>query len=322
MPRIGSPTAAIRSGIVSTVNASGLDGRDLVPAKRRGDARVGRRAHRVRGRDRAVARVLAEVDEHADAVGDAPGRRRDALVADAPLDLLGERLREPPHVAGTRAPAGSARGCAARSRPRSSGTTRSPSSSITSRTTSAISRTNGHWPSRRRVEVDQQVVGPLDLRHARVPRVQLDAAEVRDPGERGRVVDDREHRRVAARELHEHLVDVVRVVRRHALLVEELPLDAVREPLHVERPAAQVGEGAVGDRRGSTRRGRPSSARARGRTACPGSRPGRRGGRRAPREYREADAGTRHPLTDVTLEPLDDYLVVEPLDESRDRRAG
>ena len=90
-----------------------------------------------------------------------------------------------------------------------------------------------------RVEVDQQVVGPLDVVHARVPRVQLDAAEVDHPGERGRVVDDREHGRVAARELHELLADEVRV-RRHALLVEELPLDAVRVALHVEWPAADV----------------------------------------------------------------------------------
>ena len=124
---------------------------------------------------------------------------------------------------------------------------RSPSSSITSRTTSAISRTNGHWPSDRRIEVDQQVVGPLDVGHARVPRVQLDAAEVRHPRERLGVVDDREHRRVPARERDEHLVDEIRVLRRHALLVEELALDAVREPLHVERAAAEVGEGEVGD---------------------------------------------------------------------------
>ena len=59
----------------------------------------------------------------------------------------------------------------------------------------------------RRVEVDQQVVGAR-CRHARVPRVQLDAAEVDDPRERGRVVDDREDRRVAARELDELLADV------------------------------------------------------------------------------------------------------------------
>ena len=97
-------------------------------------------------------------------------------------------------------------------------------------------------PVGRRVEIDQQVVGLLDLGHARVPGVQLDAAEVGDPGEAGRVVEHREDGRVPARELHEDLVDVVRMVLRHALLVEELACDAVGEPLHVERPTPDVGE--------------------------------------------------------------------------------
>ena len=94
----------------------------------------------------------------------------------------------------------------------------------------------------RRVEVDQQVVRVLDLRHARVPRVQLDATEVGDPGEAGGVVEHREHGRVTARELDEDLVDVVRVVLRDSLLVEELARDAVGEALHVERPPPDVGE--------------------------------------------------------------------------------
>ena len=98
-----------------------------------------------------------------------------------------------------------------------------------------------------RVEIDQEVVRQLDLRHARVPGVQLDAAEVRDPGERCGVVDDREDGRVAAREGDGHLVDERRMVRRHALLVEELAVDAVREALHVEGPAAQMRQRAVGD---------------------------------------------------------------------------
>ena len=98
MPCIGSPTSAIRPRIVSIVNASGSTAATSSQRERRRDARVGRRPHRVGRRDRPVARVLAEVDEHADAVGDAPRGRRDRLVVDAPLDLLGQRLREPAHV--------------------------------------------------------------------------------------------------------------------------------------------------------------------------------------------------------------------------------
>src|SRR5262249_10526303 len=76
-----------------------------------------------------------------------------------------------------------------------------------------------------------------------VPGVQLDAAEVDDPRERGRVVDHRKDRRVATREADELLPYVVRV-RRHALLVEEVARDAVRGALHVERAPPGVGERA------------------------------------------------------------------------------
>ena len=98
----------------------------------------------------------------------------------------------------------------------------------------------------RRVEIDQQVVRPLDVVDPRVPRVQLDAAEVDDPRQRRRVVDHREDRRVAARELDVLLADVIRV-RRHPLLVKELPVHAVRVAHHVEGPAPQVRERSVGE---------------------------------------------------------------------------
>ena len=51
---------------------------------------------------------------------------------------------------------------------------------------------------------------------------------------------------VPARKLHELLPDVVRV-RRDALLVEEVALDAVRVALHVERPSSQMRQRAFGD---------------------------------------------------------------------------
>jgi hypothetical protein len=51
---------------------------------------------------------------------------------------------------------------------------------------------------------------------------------------------------VAARKLDELLADEVRV-RRHALLVEEVAVDAVRVADHVKGPPAQVGQRAVGD---------------------------------------------------------------------------
>ena len=246
MPCIGSPTCAIRVGHRLDRERRRVDAGDLVPAQRRRDARVRRGAHRVRRGDRPVARVLAEVDEDADAIGDAPRRRRDRLVVDAPLDLLRERLREPAHLREQQlrldrredVEAGRARRLRIRAQPELVHHLAHDERDLAHERPLAVGR---------RVEVDQQVVGPLDLGHARVPRVQLDAAEVRDPRERRRVVDDREHRRVPARELDEHLVDEVGMLRRHALLVEELALDAVREPLHVERPPAEVGERELRD---------------------------------------------------------------------------
>src|SRR5439155_23590829 len=69
-----------------------------------------------------------------------------------------------------------------------------------------------------------------------VPGVELDAAEVDHPGQRRRVVDHGEDGCVAARKADELLADVVRVWR-HSLLVEEVAVDAVRIPHHVEGPS-------------------------------------------------------------------------------------
>ena len=272
IPRIRSPASAIRARIVCDRERGRVDVGDLVPAQRRRDAGVGRGADRVGAGDRPVAGVLAEVDEDADR-----GRRRARSSSRPRWSPIRRSTSSASAFANRRTSGKRELGLdrredveAGRAR-RSSGTTASPSSSSTSRTTSAISRTNGHCPSRRRVEVDQQVVGQLDLGHARVPGVQLDAAEVRDPGERGRVVDDREDGRVPARERDGHLVDVVGMLR---------PARASGGRTRPRRRSgsASCGRAAAGGaaarsrrRRGSTRRDRPWSARLPGRTACPGS---------------------------------------------------
>ena len=104
---------------------------------------------------------------------------------------------------------------------------------------------------------------------ARVPGVQLDAAEVDHPRERGRVVDDREDRRVAARELDELLADVVRDAAARA--------SGGRSRRRRRSGSAPCGTAAAAGaaarsrrRRGSTGRGRPSSARARGKKSLSG----------------------------------------------------
>ncbi len=223
-----------------------VDSGNLLPQQRGRNTRVRGRPHRVGGRDRLVARVLAEVDEDAAPVLDPPRRRRDLLVADAPLHLLGQGLREAPHLRELELGLDRRHDVHPR-RTGGLGVRREPE---------LIHDLANHdcdlahvrpLPVGARVEVDQQVVRLLDLRDARVPGVQLDAAEVGDPFERRFVVDDGEDRRVPARELDEELVDVRRVLRRNSLLVEELAVDPVRVAHHVEEPAPQVRQRMVRD---------------------------------------------------------------------------
>ena len=68
----------------------------------------------------------------------------------------------------------------------------------------------------------------------------LDAAEVRDPHETGRVGHDGEVGLVAARVADVNGLEPVRMRVRHALLVEEIAVDAVRMPLHLHRSALDV----------------------------------------------------------------------------------
>ena len=67
MPAWTSPSSANRAGIVAIVKSSVASASSSSQRERRGDSRVDPSAHRVRGRDRAVARVLVVVDEDAPA---------------------------------------------------------------------------------------------------------------------------------------------------------------------------------------------------------------------------------------------------------------
>jgi co-chaperonin GroES (HSP10) len=97
--------------------------------------------------------------------------------------------------------------------------------------------------------------------------------------------------------------------------VEEVLADAVREALHVERPSAKVGEGEGRDphvvRDEIELRQTPlreeELVRVRDRDVVPADAHG------ASIVERMLEG---HPIADATLEPLDDRIVVEPLDES------
>ena len=220
--------------------------RHLLPGQRCRGPRVGGRTDRVGGGDRPVARVLAVVDEDAPPVGHLPGRGRDILVADAPLDLLRERLGEAPHL-------------------------RKPELRLDRREDVQPCRAGGlrergepelvhHLLDHHRdlahigpgvalarVEVDQEVVGPVDVVDARMPGVELDAPEVGDPGERGRLVADGEVGAAPARKVDVHGLEPVRVRLGNTLLVEEKPVHALRVALHLHRPPLDVVQNGSGN---------------------------------------------------------------------------
>ena len=102
--------------------------------------------------------------------------------------------------------------------------------------------------ARDRVEVDPQLVGVVEVVGAHRVRVEVDAAEVDDPGEPRRVVEDDLVGGPARRERQLGGPDPVRPVVRRPLLEEGLAGGAVDEALQRHRPAADAAQRAVGDR--------------------------------------------------------------------------
>ena len=105
----------------------------------------------------------------------------------------------------------------------------------------------------RRVEVEEDEVGPVGLVDARIPDVHVDARHVHHPEQRVLVADDRggyplaATRRLARRHVRAEARDPVRHVRGRGLLEERLAGDAVGVAAHRERPIAQVRDDVRGD---------------------------------------------------------------------------
>ncbi len=97
------------------------------------------------------------------------------------------------------------------------------------------------------VQVEVQVVRPVDVVAARVPLVQVDAAEVHHPQERGEVLDHRELDDVARGVLDGARLDPRRARVRRALHEEERALGAIRITLHHHRAVLDVGQQRRGD---------------------------------------------------------------------------
>ena len=99
-----------------------------------------------------------------------------------------------------------------------------------------------------RIEVEEEVVGMLHVLATGMERVHLDAAQVDDVEQGGRVVDDQVIDHSGLRVLRQHLaaMDPLRRVRGCGLLVEERAFRAVRHAFHRQRASVEVGADQVG----------------------------------------------------------------------------
>ena len=224
----------------------GLDVRQLVPGDGRGDRRVRPASHRVRGGDRAVARILVVVDEDLLAALFLPPGGGHKL-GQPPLDLTRERERAAAHHREFPArldPAGDVDAAIA-------GGLR-PADPAHLREHLAHERRDdlrvGEVRARLRVDVDPQLVGTVDVRSARRPRMEVDDGEIRRPRHLRELRDAELVRVPAGGEGDARDLDPVRPLLGHPLLVDHLALDAVRKAAELRRPLAQRPHDPLADR--------------------------------------------------------------------------
>ncbi len=217
--------------------------RDLVPRERARHARVRRRPDGVAGGDGAVARVLVVVDEHAVALLLPP--LGGGQVGGAALHLARHRQRRPAHLEEVPLRLDPhvdvdplrARGLGVAAQP------------VLGQHVAHHHRRPPHrvpGDPRRRIEVDAQLVGMVEVAAARRPRVEVDDAEVDGPDEVGLVVGHELLGGAPGREVDGRGLEPVRHLLRHALLPDGLFHDPVDEALHDRRALANVHEHGIG----------------------------------------------------------------------------
>ena len=113
------------------------------------------------------------------------------------------------------------------------------------------------WPSRRRdvehpdelrIDIDAELVRVLDVSPPRRPGVKVDGCEIRGPRDLCELGDAELVGSATGRERHGRGLDPLGSVFRHALLVDRLPLGAVRVPLELRRPLVEHAHNAVANR--------------------------------------------------------------------------
>ena len=97
------------------------------------------------------------------------------------------------------------------------------------------------------IEIEVHVVGPIDVVVARVPLVQIDAAEVDAPHQRRDVLHDRKIDDACRAVIDGDGLDPLGARRRRALHEEEVAGGAVRIALHDHGAIAQVRQQPLGD---------------------------------------------------------------------------
>ena len=128
------------------------------------------------------------------------------------------------------------------------GQPRSPISSSSDFTSSATRRTSAQLDAGTGIEIDAQLVGMIEIAGAHRMRMQLDAAQVDDPGEPRRVIDDDLFRGAARRERQRYGSQPRRPLGGRALLIKRLAFGAVDETLENDRTIPDSGERARRDR--------------------------------------------------------------------------
>ena len=98
------------------------------------------------------------------------------------------------------------------------------------------------------IQVHAQLVGVIEILGPDRVRVEVDAAEVADPGEARGVIDDDLVGGPAGREGQGRGPDELGQVLRRPLLEERLARGPIDEALEGHRPATGAAQGALGDR--------------------------------------------------------------------------
>ena len=89
-----------------------------------------------------------------------------------------------------------------------------------------------------RIEIDAQLIGMIEITRTHRMRMQLHAAQIDDPRQPCRIVDDNLLRRSSRGKRQRHRAHPLRPVARRTLLVERLCLSTIYESLQHDGPIA------------------------------------------------------------------------------------